>query len=99
MARVTYAVTFDAAGKARTIDVEKSWAVRGKSYEMKVAPVSGSDEMIVIRPDDPDFLFPAGRYALLLNGQAYDFSVTDTAQCLERVDAVGGAVYRECCNP
>ena len=36
-------------------------------------------------------MLPAGRYALVIKGQAYDFTVagpiTDAAQCLERVDA------------
>ena len=103
VARVMHALTFDPAGKARKVGVEKSWAVRGNSYELKVAPVNGSGEMIVIRPEDPEFVFPSGRYALLLNGEAYDFSVdgpiTDTAQCLERTDALNAPVYTECRSP
>ncbi len=103
VARVMRALTFDAAGKARMVNVEGLWAVRSNAYEMKVAPVSGIQEMVVIRPEDPDFSFPAGRYALVLNGSAYDFSVdgpiTDTAQCLERTDALNAPVYTECRNP
>jgi hypothetical protein len=54
----------------------------------------------VIRPEDANFSFPAGRYALALKGQAYDFTVagavTETAQCIERVEAVNGTFYAEC---
>ena len=41
---------------------------------MKVAPVPDNPEMIVLRPD-ADLVFPAGRYALVLKGVAYDFTV------------------------
>jgi hypothetical protein len=57
-------------------------------------------EMIVIEPENSNFSFPAGRYAMVLQGTAYDFSVagpvTDMAQCLERTDAVDVPVYSEC---
>lgn len=53
--------------------------------------------MVVIRPDHADFAFPAGRYALVLKKEAYDFTVDgaihDRAHCLERTDALGGGVY------
>jgi hypothetical protein len=56
--------------------------------------------MVVARPVDPDFAFPAGRYALVLGGTAYDFSVegpiTAATQCLESFEAVGGPVFSEC---
>lgn len=50
-------------------------AFRNISYEMKVAPVDGNPAMIVVRSANPDFSFPAGRYALILRNLAYDFSV------------------------
>jgi hypothetical protein len=100
VARVMRALTFDAKGNASLTDINASWAVRSNAYEMKVAPVDGSPEMIIIRPENPTFSFPAGRYALVLQGSAYDFSVagpiTDTAQCLERTDALNMPVYTEC---
>ena len=103
IARVMRALTFSPDGKANWVSVDGSWAVRGNSYEMKVAPVSGRPEMIMIRPADPNFSFPAGRYALVLKRAAYDFTVegpvTDVAHCLERTDAVGAEVYTECRNP
>jgi hypothetical protein len=52
-----------------------SWAIGNSSYQMKVAPIGGNRGMIVIRPADSKFSFPAGRYALILNRLAYDFSV------------------------
>src|SRR5271167_3725875 len=36
------------------------WVVRSVSYEMKVSPIGGNPAMIVIRPADVDFTFPAG---------------------------------------
>ncbi len=62
------------ATTSKTI-VGDAWAIRGVSYEMRVAPVSGNPAMIVIRAADAGFSFPAGRYALVLKGVAYDFSV------------------------
>ena len=47
--------------------------------------------MLMIRPDNSNFVFPAGRYGLVIKGQAYDFTVagpvTEPAQCLEGVKA------------
>jgi hypothetical protein len=102
VARVMRALTFDAAGHAKLVDVESSWAVRSNKYEMQVAPVNGNPEMILIRPQNSSFTVPAGRYALVLQGSAYDFTVagtiTNTAQCLERTDALNMPVYTECHN-
>ena len=99
VARVMQNLTFD-KGKAATANVEGSWAVRGKSYQMRVAPMGDNPEMIVIEPDNSDFVFPAGRYAMVLQGTAYDFSVagpiTDMAQCLERTEALDVPIYSEC---
>ena len=43
--------------------------------------------MLMIRPENPNFVFPAGRYGLVIKGQAYDFTVagpvTEPAQCLK----------------
>ena len=103
VARVVRALTFDAKGKAKFVDVDGTWVVRGKSYMLKVAPIANNPEMIVIRPENADFVFPAGRYALVLPNAAYDFtldgSATDAAHCLERTDALNAAVYTECRNP
>ena len=101
VAQVTRALTFDSGGKPTTHNVENAWVVRSNSYEMRVAPVADHPEMIVMRPA-ADLVFPAGRYALVLKGVAYDFTLdgplTDTAHCLERTDALNAPVYTECRN-
>lgn len=104
VARVVRALTFDAKGKAKFVDVDGTWVVRGgNSYMLKVAPIANNPEMVVIRPENADFVFPAGRYALVLQNAAYDFtldgSATDAAHCLERADALNAPVYTECRNP
>jgi len=100
VARVLREMKFDSARSPTISRVDDQWAVRSKSYELGVAPLGDNPEMIVIRPKDTQFLFPPGRYALVVNGQGYDFSVdgqwTDTAQCLERTKAVNGTIYSEC---
>jgi hypothetical protein len=102
IARVMRAMTFNTAGKASTTAVSNTWAVRGTSYEYRVAPLSDNPEMLLIRPENPDFALPAGRYGLVLKGLAYDFTVdgriTEAAQCLERTEAANGTFYSECRN-
>jgi hypothetical protein len=97
--RVVAQVMSAKTGSATTIS-EPTWAVRGISYEMKVAPIHGNLAMIFIHPADPDFSFPAGRYALALNTMGYDFSVdgpiTDSSQCVELNDETAALEYTEC---
>jgi hypothetical protein len=103
IAKVTRAMTFDPRGKANTAPLEDQWTIRSTSHEFRVAPLSENPEMLLIRPESSDFVFPAGRYGLVLKGQAYDFTVagriTDAVQCLERIEAANGAFYSECRNP
>jgi hypothetical protein len=103
VAQVARTLTFDPAGKAIVTDVKDTWVVRGSSYQMRVAPVPDNPEMILIRPEHAEFVFPAGRYALVLKNVAYDFTldgpITDTAHCLERTDALNSPIYTECRNP
>jgi hypothetical protein len=77
-----------------------SWVIRGASYEMKVSPVENHAATILIRPTDSAFVFSAGRYALMLKGTAYDFSVRgaiiDPAQCVERFDDLNVISYLPC---
>ena len=100
VARVKRSLTFDSRGNAKSTDIEQSWVIRGNSYEMRVAPLADNPEMIVIRSDLTDFIFPAGRYALVLKGIGYDFTVdgpqTHTTHCLERTDALNAPIYSEC---
>ena len=103
IAKVARAMTFDSVGKANTAVVEEVWTIRNVAYDLRVAPVNGNPEMLMLHPENPDFSFPSGRYGLVLKGRAYDFTVAgpiiEPAQCLERVEAVNGSFYTECRNP
>jgi hypothetical protein len=103
IAKVTRGMTFNTAGRASTTSLDDQWAIRSTSYDLRAAPVSDNPEMLLLRPENTDFVFPAGRYGLVLKGQAFDFSVdgpiTEPAQCLERVAAANGNFYSECRSP
>jgi hypothetical protein len=103
IAKVLRAVTFNTAGHASTTNVQDTWTIRNISYDFRVAPLSEGSEMLMIRPENEDFVFPAGRYGLVIKGQAYDFTVagpiTETAQCLEGIKAENGTFYSECRRP
>jgi hypothetical protein len=99
VARVASSLTFS-SGKAAVVKPASSWHIRGNSYDFQVSPLNENREMVVVRPDDPDFALPSGRYALVFGGLAYDFTVdgpiTAPAQCLESFEAVNGPVFTEC---
>ena len=101
--RVVRAISFDAKGKPVVSAVDGAWNIRSISYEYRVRPVPGRPEMLLVQPEKPDFVLPAGRYALVLNDRGYDFpvagAITDPAQCLERTDAANGAFYSACQKP
>jgi hypothetical protein len=100
VARVTRAIKFDAAGKPVFAPVSDAWSIRNQSYELRVRPMEGSPEMMLVQAENPDFVLPAGRYALVLKSEGYDFTVagnvTDPAQCLERTEAANGVFYSAC---
>jgi hypothetical protein len=100
IAKILRSMTFNTAGQASITNVEDSWTIRNVSYDFRVAPVGENSEMLVIRSENADFVFPAGRYALVVKGQAYDFTVagpiTEAAQCLEGIKAENGTFYSEC---
>jgi hypothetical protein len=56
--------------------------------------------MVLVHPDTASFAFPSGRYALIVKGIGYDFSVdglqTDPAHCLELTETLEAPVYSEC---
>ena len=62
--------------------------------------LSDDREMIIVRPEDPEFAIPPGRYALMLNGQPYDFVVeglvTDRAHCVESAPMARGIIFYDC---
>jgi hypothetical protein len=103
VAKVLRAMTFNTAGHASTINVEDTWTIRNISYDFRVAPLGEGSEMLMIKPENEDFVFPAGRYGLVIKGQAYDFTVagpiTEAAQCLEGIKAENGTFYSECRRP
>jgi hypothetical protein len=70
----------------------------GMEPDISVGAV-GSLTMSAAQPGAPSAPTP-GRYALVVKGQAYDFTVageiTETAQCLERTEAANGTFYSEC---
>jgi hypothetical protein len=100
VARVVREMKFNAGGPPTTTNIDGEWTVRSKSYVFRVAPVGDSPEMIVLRPADSQSALSPGRYALVLAGKGYDFTIdgqiTDAAQCVERTNIIGGTVYSEC---
>ena len=83
-----------------TTPATETWIIRDQGYNLRVSPVSNDAEMVVLRSEDPEFLFPSGRYELMLGGQTYDFvvagEVTDPAHCVEGVATVRGPEFYEC---
>ena len=100
VARVARDMSFSGSGPPTITKVDGQWAIRSKAYVYRVAPLGDNSQMIVMRPRELHLTLTPGRYVLVVAGQGYDFTVagqmTDTAQCLERTDVVGGAVYSEC---
>jgi hypothetical protein len=103
IAKITQAMTFDTAGKPAITALGDTWSVRSISYPLRVAPVPGNPEMLALKSEDPDFVLPAGRYAIVVKGQGYDFTVagtvTEPSQCLQKVEAANGSFYAECRKP
>ena len=103
VARVVRALTFDAKGKPGFSPVRDAWNIRNLAYELRVRPIAGHPEMLLVQSEKADFALPAGRYVLVLKDRGYDFTVagnvTDVAQCLERTDAANGEFYSECQKP
>ena len=100
IAKIKQSLKFARTGKAETARLDDVWTVRNISYDFRVAPIRENSEMLLLRPESPEFEFAPGRYALVVKGQAYDFTVageiTETAQCLERTEAANGTFYSEC---
>lgn len=102
IARITRAMSVT-AGKVENRPIDDAWAIRNIDFDLKVSPIEGKPEMLLLRGDTPDFVLTPGRYGLVLNAIAYDFTiegkVTDTAHCLERTVAANGIFYSECRAP
>jgi hypothetical protein len=102
IARVRQETTFGPSGKRVTAASEDVWAIRNISFPFRAAPMKEDHEMYDVGPRDADEVLSPGRYALILKGAAYDFTVdgrvTDTRHCLERLLAANGVFYSECPN-
>lgn len=100
VAQVARVMTFPASGKPTVTPVEGTWAMRAVSVDLSVSPVPDNQEMVMIRPTDPNLSLSSGRYMLTFKNQAYDFAVegavTDLAHCLERTETQTGNVFTEC---
>jgi hypothetical protein len=100
VAKVTRAMGVDSAGKVNVSQTQDIWVIRNISFPYKIGPVKDHPEMFQVQPEAADFSLPAGRYALVLKGQGFDFTVAgpikDGRQCLERLDAANGAFYSLC---
>jgi hypothetical protein len=103
VAKVMRAMTFDRTGKSSIAPVGETWTVRNISHPFRVAPLPGNPEMMVLKSEQPDFTLSSGRYAVVIKGQGYDFTVagpiTDPSQCLEKIEAANGSFYAECKKP
>jgi hypothetical protein len=100
IARIEREASFDKDGKQVVTNVDDSWAMRNISIPYRTAPKKDNPDMYEVRSENPDIPLAPGRYALVLKGLAYDFSVagsvTDPRQCLERLMASNGQFYSEC---
>ena len=100
VATLARAMKFDGAGTVVTVPQRETWIIRSSGYDFRVLPVSDDREMIIVRPEDPEFAVPPGRYALMLNGQPYDFVVeglvTDPAHCVESSPTARGPIFYDC---
>jgi hypothetical protein len=74
--------------------------IRNISISYRTAPKKGEPDMYEVQSENPETALAPGRYALVLKGQAYDFSIagtiTDPKHCLERLAATNGQFYSEC---
>jgi hypothetical protein len=100
-ARIAHTMSFNSAGMAVVMaPATDTWLIRDQGYDLRATPMRESAEMVMLRPENPEFVFPPGRYELILGGQAFDFvvagEVTDSAHCVEGVVTVRGPAYYEC---
>ena len=100
VARITRELSFDKDGKRVASAIDDNWVIRNISIPYRTAPKKDIPDMYEIRNENPETPLAPGRYALVLKGYAYDFSVAgqvaDPRQCLERLVATNGQFYSEC---
>jgi hypothetical protein len=100
VARIARELSFDKDGKQVASKVDDNWVIRNISSPYRTAPKKDVPDMYEVQSENPGTPLAPGRYALVLKGYAYDFSiagsVTDPRQCLERLVATNGQFYSEC---
>jgi hypothetical protein len=103
VAKIERETGFSPAGKAVVTKIEDTWVIRNISIPFRTAPKPDNPDMYEVRSEDPGGALTPGRYALVLKGQAYDFSVagpiSDPRHCLERLAATNGQFYSACQKP
>ncbi len=58
--RIAHSMKFDASGKpVVTTPKTDTWLIRDKGYELRVSPLRGGAEMVMLRPENPEFSFPS----------------------------------------
>jgi hypothetical protein len=100
IARIEKEASFDKDGKQVITVIDDNWVMRNISLPYRTAPKKDNPDMYEIRSENSDVPLSPGRYALVVKGLAYDFTVagpvTDPRQCLERLVANNGRFYSEC---
>ena len=100
VAKIARELSFDRDGKQVAANIDDNWVVRNISIPYRTAPKKDIPDMYEVQSENPETPLPPGRYALVLKGYAYDFSVagsvTDPRQCLERLVATNGQFYSQC---
>jgi hypothetical protein len=100
IARIEKEASFDKDGKQVITVIDDNWVMRNISIPYRTAPKKDNPDMYEIRSENSDVPLSPGRYALVVKGLAYDFTVagpiTDPRQCLERLVANNGRFYSEC---
>jgi len=100
VARIARELRFDKDGKQIASNLDDNWVVRNISVPYRTAPRKDIPDMYEVQSENPETPLAPGRYALVLKGYAYDFTiagpVTDARQCLERLVATNGQFYSQC---
>lgn len=103
VAEIAQEVNFDKSGKPVISKIDNTWVIRNISIPSRTSPKRDHPDMYEVQSEDLDNALTPGRYALVLKGQAYDFSVagvvTDPKQCLEQLEGTNGRFYSECRHP
>jgi hypothetical protein len=103
IARIEKEASFGKDGKQIITAINDNWVMRNISVPYRTGPKKDYPDMYEIRSEDPNVPLSPGRYALVIKGLAYDFTIagqaTDPRLCLERLLANNGQFYSECRKP